>query len=149
MSSRTTAASRSESNGLGTTSSYSDGACLVGVDALEGPAQPDERDRGQLFPAPQGPGDVVAVPPGKRQADDERIGPEAGHGLEERGAVLEHGDPEFRLGEGELDRLLDRRAGVGHDDLVGHVDPQKIKKIVSLEYRYQAGSSIWPRARRQ
>ena len=62
MSSRTTAASRSESNGFGTTSSYSDGRGLVGVDALEGPPQADERDRGQLLAAPQGPADVVAVP---------------------------------------------------------------------------------------
>ena len=50
------------------------GRVPVAVDALEGPPQADERHRGQLLAAAQGPGDVVAVPAGQRQADDQGVG---------------------------------------------------------------------------
>ena len=101
------------------------------------PSQADERHRRQLLAAPQGAADLVAVPAGQRQADEEGVGPDPrGHGFEEGRPVLEGVDPELRLGEDELGRLLDRRAGVGHDDLVGHVNPQKSNKIVNLIYPF-------------
>ena len=80
--------------------------------------------------------DLVAVPAGQRQADQQGVGAEARRRFEQGGPVLEDGHPELGLGEDELDRLLDRRAGVGQNDPIGHGDPQKINKIVNLIYPF-------------
>jgi hypothetical protein len=70
--------------------------------------------------------DLEGIAAREGQAEENGIGPDPGDRLEEVRAVLDGEQPEFGLRKGELDGLLNRRARVGHDDSVRHVNPQKI-----------------------